>query len=240
MISDFKVSFRDAQTNMHLRYPLLSAFEEPPERYLPFRHPPSYKGMTHMPGLYWFSRTGQHVTYESRLELAILLQLDFNPTVTQVLSQPFVLHYKHDRSVRRHIPDFLVWHADGRMTVIDVKLKRALKHDKHLIAFNATQQACDLRGFQYSVQSEPALPFLDNLKWLAGYRTPPPLLDLHGPALVEAVGAAPLRLHDLVLRVGPKFEVRPVLFHLLWSGLLDANLQRPLRDNTLIDLPKGR
>ncbi|GHF89603.1 TnsA-like heteromeric transposase endonuclease subunit [Deinococcus ficus] len=171
------MTFRDGRGKLHVNSPLLSAFEESFTAYRPVRKPPGYRGMGHMPGLYWHSRMKTHVSYESRLELAVLLQLDFEPSVLHVLPQPFVLHFAQGGRSRRHIPDFLVWHIDGHMTVIDVKSRRELEDPAVKAVFNATQRACEDRGITYSVQSEPPPSLLANLVWLAGYKAAPASLD---------------------------------------------------------------
>lgn len=66
------------------------------------RLPTAYKGQRHLPGYQWMSRMNAHVAYESRLEMTILLQLDFNKAVAHVTSQPFVLHYQHESKIYRH------------------------------------------------------------------------------------------------------------------------------------------
>lgn len=236
----FAVTFRDGRGKLHVKYPLLSAFEENFTAYRPVRKPPGYRGMGHMPGLYWHSRMKTHVSYESRLELAILLQLDFEPSVLHVLPQPFVLHFEHGGRSRRHTPDFLVWHMDGRMTVIDVKSRREVEDPAVKAVFNATQRACEDRGITYSVQSEPPPSLLANLVWLAGYKVAPASLDRYVSPFIEACSDGPQVLKRLIEVVGPNHEVRPVLFHLLWRRILVTDFQQPLRDRSLIDLPKGQ
>ena len=46
-------------------------------------------GQVHYSGTYWFATTGDHVIYESRLELARLLFADYDRTVLHVIAQPF-------------------------------------------------------------------------------------------------------------------------------------------------------
>lgn len=70
-------------------------------------------GQTHYPGYYWSVTAGAHVLYESRLELARLLLADFDPQVVAIAAQPFLLRVRIEDRVRRHVPDFLLVHADG-------------------------------------------------------------------------------------------------------------------------------
>jgi len=58
---------------------------------VPWRAARSARGQSHYPGFYWAETTGSHVVYESRLELARLLVADFDPAVTAIAAQPFLL-----------------------------------------------------------------------------------------------------------------------------------------------------
>ena len=58
---------------------------------LPVREFRSYKGRQHYSGWYWSATLGRLVVYESRLELARILLADFDPSVTGIAAQPFVL-----------------------------------------------------------------------------------------------------------------------------------------------------
>jgi hypothetical protein len=58
-----------------------------------------------------------------------------------------------------------------------------------------------------------------------------------GPATLEAVRSAfwsPAPLVAQAAEIGDPIAVLPVVFHLLWQGLLTADLSRPLGDYTLV------
>lgn len=50
-----------------------------------------FKGRRFYSGWYWSATTGGLVAYESRLELARILLADFDPEVTAIAAQPFLL-----------------------------------------------------------------------------------------------------------------------------------------------------
>ena len=78
-----------------------------------------------------------------------------------------------------------------------------------------------------------------NLTWLAGYRRPY-VLDERTAALVLADTAAlrnrcwPQRRRSVI-----PIAVLPTLFHLLWTGSLRCDMDRPLTDHTLIWRDRG-
>jgi len=79
------------------------------------------QGQAHYSGWYWSATTGGHVVYESRLELARLLLADFDPQVTAIAAQPFLLTAPSGGRTRRHVPDFLLAGRDGGVCVVNVK-----------------------------------------------------------------------------------------------------------------------
>src|SRR5947209_6549626 len=88
---------------------------------LPVREFRSYKGRLRYSGWYWSATTGGHVVYESRLELARILLADQDSTVVSIAAQPLLLEGFDGERTRRHVPDVMLGHADGTVTVVDVK-----------------------------------------------------------------------------------------------------------------------
>lgn len=87
----------------------------------PWRPARSARGQARYPGYYWSATSGGHVIYESRLELARLLLADFDPRVTAIAAQPFLLRAQVGGRLRRHVPDFLLVRADHTVQVVNVK-----------------------------------------------------------------------------------------------------------------------
>ena len=86
-------------------------------------------GQQHFSGFWWSSTTGDHVIYESRLQLARLILADFDPEVEAIVAQPFRLESVMDGQIRHHIPDFLLL-GRGRRQVVNVKPRESLANPK--------------------------------------------------------------------------------------------------------------
>jgi hypothetical protein len=93
--------------------------------------------------------------------------------------------------------------------------------------------ACDALGWEHRVLGEPDPVATRNLYWLKGYSAPPPFLTEYAPQLLQR-GATPQQLQLLVADAGPSALVRPVLFHLLWTRALAADLSVYLSQLTLV------
>ena len=134
----------------------------------PVRQFTSRKGQRHLSGLWWSATTGGHVGFESWLERDHLLNLDFDPTVVGIASQPFWRHWidaagKPDS----HAPDFFARRSDGSAVVVDCRpVERRRPRD--VAKFEATARACALAGWEYRLLGEVDALVTANLRWLAG------------------------------------------------------------------------
>ena len=197
------------------------------ERVAPVRRFASFRGQRNRPGLWWFSRTGEHVGHESWLERDRLMALDADPEVVGVAAQPMWLHWVtvSGRPVR-HAPDFFARRADGTGVVIDVRADERIG-EKDAAVFAATAQVCAQVGWEYQRAGELGPVRAANLRWLSGYRHP----RFAQPGLAARLGevfAEPGPLLGGASAAGDLVAVLPVLFGMLWRGELAADLERDL------------
>jgi hypothetical protein len=191
-------------------------------------------GQRHYSGTYWSSTQHDHVIYESRLELSRLLYADFDPHVTAIAAQPFLLVADIDGKLRRHIPDFLLTTANGPV-VVEVKPRHRLTDPKVAYTLSWARQPIEARGWSYQVWSEPPPVELANIRFLAGYRD---------ERRINAEVLAVLRAADLDgMSIGqvaathpslPAALVRPAVCHLLWHGVIVTDLDQPLQSTSLL------
>jgi hypothetical protein len=215
------------------RLPLGKAWAVPFEGGLPVRRFVRRKGQRHLSGLWWCATTGGHVGFESWLERDHLVLLDFDPTVVGIASQPFWLSWTDDAGSRvRHAPDYFTRCRDGSAVVVDCRPVERRK-PRDAAKFEATASACERIGWQYRLVGAPDRIRVGNLRWLAGYRHPRHDLRQVGTLLGE-VFATPTPLMAGAEAVGDPIAVLPVLFHLLWSHELVADLSVPLTEHSVI------
>ncbi len=178
------------------------------------------------------------VAYESRLEMTILLQLDFNKAVAHVTSQPFVLHYQYETKIYRHTPDFFVRYIDGNGEVVNVKPRQFVQKENNVRAFEACRDAAIEMGCAYSTRSELEAIYLANLGWLAGYRRPPAGLEIYVESIISAIDR-PSPIQEVLARVEANSALtQPVLYHLLWTGWLATDLYKRLSKQSLVWVSK--
>lgn len=174
-------------------------------------------------GWYYSVTIRDHVGYESWLERDRLILLDRDPQVVAVASQPFWLHWHDGTRKRRHAPDYFVRMSDGGARIVDVRAEDEMDEATQE-AFDATGHACRAVGWEFAWAGRPEPVFMANVRWLSRYRRarcgqPAPVAD----RLLE-VFRQPMGLWDGAGLVGDRLHVLPVLFHLLWSGVLKTDL----------------
>lgn len=198
----------------------------------PFRDPPAYRGQRHFPGWWWSATTRSLVAYESWLERHYLIEADRDVRVVSIAGQPFELAWPRGNKQVRHVPDLFCQMVDGGAVVTDCR-PADKADDDFRYKCSVTAAACQVTGWQYRVVGEPDPVWAANLRWLAGYRHP-----RFGDADVEEqiVGslARPAQLAEAVAAVGDGIRVMPVVFHLLWLGMVAADLSRPLGNTTIL------
>lgn len=126
-LPNISVRSRDSLTEACIewdRAPLELISNAAPWRTFRWRH-----GQKHYSGTYWSATERAHVIYESRLELARLLFADFDPAVSRIIAQPFLIRTSIDKRVRKHVPDYLLLTNEGPV-VVDVKPRSQLDEPK--------------------------------------------------------------------------------------------------------------
>jgi len=201
----------------------------------PWRTFRSHRNQSHYSGWYWSSTTGDHVIYESRLELARLLLADTDAEVVGITAQPFLLIDGVETKPRRHVPDFFLEHRNGTCTVVNVKPEERLNDSKVAATLEWAGEAVTAKGWVAEVWTGCDPLLLANVRFLAGYRRS----WLFDPAELLAAEAA-IAEGDTIgclesrLRGSGVVEPRPLVLHLLWTGRARADLTGPLDIGTAI------
>jgi hypothetical protein len=204
------------------------------EHVSPVRSFGSFRGQRSFQGSWWFATTGEHVGFESWVERDAVMLLDFDPGVVAVSSQPFCLTWAGRLRARRHVPDFFARQADGSAVVIDVRPDELVGADDAVV-FAATRRACAAVGWGYRRVGVADPVLAANVRWLSGFRHRRCGNALAGGELVRRVAAGPVTVADLAGCAGDRLAVLPALYHLLWRGVLAADLTAaPLSGRTVV------
>jgi len=184
-----------------------------------------------MPGQ-WFSTTAERfLEYESLLERDWMLLMDFDRRVEWICEQPLRLRYTKDGRPASHVPDLLVW-RDGVPELCDVKSEERVEDPEFQAQVRAMELACAEAGVGYRVLSEPDPQMLVNVRWLAGYREPPPDPDGERERMLSALTVGQSTICELLSDACEPAVARPVLMHLLWAGEALSELAEPIGEES--------
>lgn len=200
----------------------------------PFRKFRFAKSQRSFAGWWWLATTGRHVGYESFVERDHAMLLDFDPGVTGVASQPFLLRWRDSSGKRRkHVPDYFARLRDGGGVVIDVRPDDRIP-ERDAEVFAVTAKACAEAGWEFRRVGAADGVLAANVRWLSRYRHPRCADEEAGKALTAAFGEG-RPLFAGAGQAGDRLGVLPALFHMMWRGDLAADLAaEPLGPSTMV------
>jgi hypothetical protein len=198
-----------------------------------------YRGQRNYAGYYWFATTREHLTYESRLEMACLQVADFDPRVVLARSQPFLIQYTDpDGRARRHVPDFAFVMTTGPVRIVNVKPveRLAVPEVRDVLAWAGAE--LERVGFAVDIWSGESPTVVANLRLLGGYRNPALFdPDLTRLAQVAVTNACSFHEAEKMVRAAGIAEPRPMVLHLIWRGDLLIDLGVRLTADSAIGIP---
>lgn len=212
------------------------------EDFAPVRSTAAYKGQRNFSGEWWCSTNGRMVAYESWLERDHLMSMDRAPKITGIASQPFRIDFKLPDGPRWHVPDFFVRLKDGSALVVDVRPENRIR-DRDRQVFEATDSLCRGLGWRYKRVGGLPRVYLANLKWLSGYRHPRCLVQDISAAIISYFSGTPgsCALGQVAAAVGDPVATYPTLYHLMWRGIISADLHgAPLGPHSILQIAGQR
>lgn len=204
---------------------------------LPVRRVQSHHRRRHYAGMFWSATNHGHVPYESRLELDRLWVADFAAPVVRIAAQPMWLCGLDGKRRRRHVPDLLLAHADGRFTVVDVKPEQFARRDEVAQVFSWTGRVCGARGWSYEVWTGSDPVILSNIRTIGAARRTGSI-DAETAANLEAVAATGMTIDEVVTAVNSP-RARIAVLAKLWSGMWTVDLSIPLSGKSVLTCAEG-
>lgn len=174
--------------------------------------------------------TGDFLLLESGLEYELARWLDCDPDVIWLVAQPFLLEFDGGR---RHTPDLLAEHADGRVVVWDARPVEK-RDEKFNQVTDLTASVCESVGWEFAAFDSPETTEQLNLLWLRNYRHAPgwPHTDLRRNLIRRA--ATPISVGELISSDLGDGHLTALIWHLLWTGDLVIDLSQRITPETLV------
>ncbi|MBX7222823.1 MAG: TnsA endonuclease N-terminal domain-containing protein [Blastocatellia bacterium] len=186
--------------------------------------------------------------FESGLERDFLFLLEFDPAVVSFEEQPVTIFYTGPSGIlRRYTPDVLVSYAGNQPSELcEIKYLKDLKENRGEFCpkFRAAQQYAIKEGWRFRIVTERKIRGirLNNVKFLLPYRNlefAPEQLQMVSKTIqqCEITGTAGIErvLDRLAESRTRQAELLPVIWHLLAVGLIQTDLNQPLRMTSILD-----
>lgn len=188
----------------------------------------------HVP-VYAFSvTTGTHMRLESALEHDLVRELDRRPDVSWLVAQPCLLRLPAKRRGRRleHTPDLLVRHDDGTIRLWDAR-PASRQDDDFTLKVRLTKEACAEVGWAHEVFSGWSRVRRVNLMWIHAYRRAMPWYA-GSLRLIREYLEGDGTIGDVLGLDAGGGHVISAMWHGIWGGQIDCDLDRPLKRQTRI------
>ena len=172
--------------------------------------------------------------------IARLLLADFASEVVAIAAQPFLLRAPAGGRVRRHVPDFLLIHADQTVRVVNVKPAARLADPAVAEALAWPGELFEARGWGHEIWTGADPVLLANVRFLAGYRRPGIPPDAVTGAVLDLVRAGDCLggLLDRLERGWPRPLAKAALLRLLWQRRVSTDLSRPLDAGGVLEVTR--
>lgn len=217
---------------------LAAATELVPTDCAPVRGFAVRRGKRLAPGWWWAATTGRLVAYGSAAMRDRLMLLDRDPEVVGLACRPLEFVWRDGERVMAHAPHLAARRAGGEHVLVDCFGPGGLP--RRLACREGVLRECALEaGWQYRVEPAADPVLVGNVRWLSGYRHPRCAGGIRSDQVRE-VFACPRSLIEGAAALGDVIQTLPAVYHGLWSGELDAALERPLTDRTLVIAASGK
>ena len=201
-------------------------------------------------GRYASAKNGEMRDFESLNEKDYLILLDFDPPVASFEVQPVKIPVSG--VPRGYVPDVLVhFHPDESeqarpSLLVDVKHTADLTKNtaKYAPKFEAARLFAKEHGWEFQIIDETTIrtPYLSNLKFLRAFKG-----QLPEPSQIEVITKAlskgSLTFNKLLDYIAPSDQEKlswiPIIWHMVITQLILADLQTPISGDMLLELPKS-
>ena len=192
-------------------------------------------------------KNNRSIGFESTLERDFYLGLEFDPTIKSYEEQPIRLTGTIDGKKVVYVPDCLITYSDGKPKVLaEVKRAEEIANGATglLMRLELARQYAEEQGIEFKVftESEIQSPSLGTRRFIYGFSSPPRDLEARKGDILTIVSAAgELSLKDLLQKLSDDKAVRarfsPIIWHLLFTGELVADLDLPISYSTVLRIP---
>jgi hypothetical protein len=199
-----------------------------PRLLLSIRTPRSTEKSRHIPVQAYSLTLCGSIRVESGVEHDLVRELDRDPDVAWMVSQPLRLRLVTAAGRPRvHTPDLLSLDRDDQVTIWDV---RPAENQDEKFAENRdlASQACADVGWQYRVYDGGARVRRYNVRWLTAYRMPMPWYPNARQELIDICSAGNATVGTVLEADRGAGHLTSAMWHYAWTGFAVVDLDQAI------------
>lgn len=194
----------------------------------PWRLPRASALARHSPTHVYCQTTKSHLLVESGTERELVEELDGDPDITWIVSQPCEIHFRlAHKKVKRHVPDLLVRDSSG-VTLWDVRPDhRQTPEFLQVAAWSAA--AAEAVGWGYRIFGGHPPARRVNQLWVSAYRQASPCIEAYAETIAcGCLDGSITTVGDVVRRDSGYGQLTSAMWHLVWAHRLACDLDSPI------------
>ncbi|WP_228061929.1 TnsA endonuclease N-terminal domain-containing protein [[Phormidium] sp. LEGE 05292] len=180
------------------------------------------------------------IWFESLIERDYMYLLEIDPDVESYRSQPLTISYTISNKQLKYTPDFLVKRKKFQQ-IVEIKPESKVHSPKNIRLFRCVAPLCQEQGYSFVVVTDKMIrvqPLLDNVKLLYRYAREPltykNYIDCHQYFKERISTSLQAAQQDLTTKQ-ISFKI---LMKLIFSGVLETDLMKPINSESLITRTK--
>jgi hypothetical protein len=212
------------------------ALGPPPVRLLQHVRRPTADAMSrHTPVRMVCQTTGSTLLVESALEYEAARSLDRDPNVEWIVAQPVAITFEDGST---HVADLLSAHRDGSVVLWDVRPDDRQDEEFQRVA-GLTRSECASVGWGYEVFGTQATARRLNMMWISAYRRPPRWPHTRAARRITETVEGGATVGDVLALDEGDGHTTATMWHLVWTGALDLDLDTPITADSQLSLRVG-
>lgn len=202
----------------------------------------SSKALPHIIGTFYSNKMNRSIEYESINEFILYIILELDKKVYRYYVQPVEIEIKNVKKTWIHVPDVLVFRANMKPLLYQVKEPKNKVTDKIKIINRECHKYAELNNWTYGVIYPKLLPsdLINNIRFLIGFiKQRVGYEDLTDYLLERLANMGEVTIFELINSLSDEIDmlvVIPIIYHLIATGNIFTNIEIQISEFSKISL----
>lgn len=207
----------------------------------------SSKSLPHIIGTFYSNKMNRSIEYESINEFILYSILELDRQTFKYYVQPVEIEIKYNdkNGIQKrwiHIPDVLVFRANMKPILYQVKDPKSKITDKNRIINRKCHKYAEENDWNYNVIYPKLLPIelINNVRFLIGFlKQRAGYINLISPLLARLENIKDATINELLNRFSNEIDILiviPLIYHLIATGSIFIEIETPITEFSNISI----